>query len=333
MGEENERKTITVTNIEITELKAKCDEACKILLADKEIIARILKSTVEEFKNIKIEDIKNIYIEGNPSISQIPVNPDETNARINGENSESTIYGEGTFTFDILFKVIYPDGEDNTFTKLIINLEAQNNYKPGYAIQTRGIYYGCRMISSQYSREFTNSHYENIKKVYSIWVCMEPNKEDINTITTYRIVKENNLGNSKDVPKTYDLLSVLVICLGGEGYDNYDGIVKMLDVLLSTTINAEDKKRVLNEEFGIPMENELGKEIDDMCNISDYYFEKGIEKGISQGISQEREYSIRTLVGLCREFKLTEEEIKKKIVEKFPISAEEAEQKIKACVG
>lgn len=29
-----------------------------------------------------------------------------------------------------------------------------------------------RMISAQYRTEFTNFHYENIKKVYSIWICM-----------------------------------------------------------------------------------------------------------------------------------------------------------------
>ena len=55
---------------------------------------------------------------------------------------------------------------------LIINVEAQNDFYPGYPLIKRGIYYCCRMISSQYGREFTGPHYEKIKKVYSIWICI-----------------------------------------------------------------------------------------------------------------------------------------------------------------
>ncbi len=53
--------------------------------------------------------------------------------------------------------------------RLIINIEAQNDFYPGYPLIKRGIYYCSRMISAQYGTEFKNSHYENIKKVYSIW--------------------------------------------------------------------------------------------------------------------------------------------------------------------
>ena len=49
----------------------------------------------------------------------------------------------------------------------------------------RGIYYCSRMISGQYETAFTNSHYENIKKVYSIWICMNPPKNRENSITRY----------------------------------------------------------------------------------------------------------------------------------------------------
>ena len=314
-------QSMTATNIDLTELKSRCDEACKVLLADKEILARILISTVDEFKDIEIADIKNVCIEGTPVISKIPVNSDETNARIEGGNSESTILGEGTFTFDIKFDVVYPSREMETIgIKMLVDIEAQNKYHPGYAVHTRGIYYGCRLISSQYNREFTGDHYGKIKKVYSIWICMEPTKEDKNTITTYRITKENKVGESKDEPKTYDLLSVPVICLGGEEYDNYEGIIKLLDVLLSKTKRAEEKKRILSEEFGIPMEKELEKEIRDMCNYSDYMNDYYYESGISQGM--------KAFVELCKDFGMSEAETQPKVVEKFYIPEEEAKEKV-----
>lgn len=324
MGEFNSTKarTTTAANIDITELRTKCDQACKILLSDKEIAARILKSVVEEFKETEIEDIKNTYIEGKPMVSSVPVNPDETNARIDGKNSESSIYGEGTFTFDLIFNVLCPDAEpEMCMVRMIINIEAQNRYNPGYPIPTRGIYYCCRMISSQYNREFKGTHYEDIRKVYSIWVCMEPAKSDRNTITTYRMMKENDVGVSETERKAYDLISVSVICLGGEEYDNYNGIIKMLDVLMSVTRSAEEKKQILSDEFGILMERTLEKEIDDMCNISDYYFEKGISQGTENGI--------KAVVEVCRDMGLSVVETAPKIAEKFLISGDVANDKVR----
>ena len=53
-------------------------------------------------------------------------------------------------------------------------MEAQNQFYPGYPLIKRGIYYCCRMVSSQYGTVFTSSHYEKIKKVYSIWICTNP---------------------------------------------------------------------------------------------------------------------------------------------------------------
>lgn len=49
-----------------------------------------------------------------------------------------------------------------------INLEAQNDFNPGYPLLKRAVYYCGRMISSQYGTVFVKSHYEKIQK---IWEC------------------------------------------------------------------------------------------------------------------------------------------------------------------
>lgn len=48
--------------------------------------------------------------------------------------------------YDIKFtaKATY---ENNEIT-LIINIEAQKNYNPGYSLVKRGMYYCCRLVSS-----------------------------------------------------------------------------------------------------------------------------------------------------------------------------------------
>ena len=64
------------------------------------------------------------------------------------------------------------------------------------------------MISSQYGREFTGPHHENIKKVYSIWICMKPPQYRENTITRHRLAEEHLVGEGKEPVRNYDLLSL-----------------------------------------------------------------------------------------------------------------------------
>ena len=123
-------------------------------------------------------------------------------------------------------------------------MEAQNDFYPGYPLIKRGIYYCCRMISSQYGREFTGSHYEKIKKVYSIWICMKPPQYRENTITRYRLGEEYLVGEGKEPIRNYDLLSIIMLCLGGPDGSNYDGVLRMLDVLLSNETSEAEKRKI-----------------------------------------------------------------------------------------
>ena len=75
--------------------KAQYDTRVKRLLAQKSILAHILVKTIDEFKGMKPEDVVK-YIEGEPSISVVPVEPglanmektDATGQRIVGLNTE-----------------------------------------------------------------------------------------------------------------------------------------------------------------------------------------------------------------------------------------------------
>lgn len=166
------------------------DANAKKLLASRKILAWILKYCVPEFEDSTIEDIRDIYIQGTPEVASVPVMPDKTNARpfprILGENTEDKTLTEGTVTFDIRFRASTPDG---SALGLIINVEAQHSASVSYPLVTRALYYVSRLISSQHDVDFDKSHYEKIRKVYSIWLCMDP-PGDESGITQYR-VQEN----------------------------------------------------------------------------------------------------------------------------------------------
>lgn len=272
-------------NIAIADDQAAYDTACKRLLANKVILAWIMKSCLEEYRNFEVDVIAEKYIEGDPQISKAAVNPDEelenAGEQIKGSKNEDSTIKEGTITYDIRFYGIVP--RSGEMVSLIINLEAQNDFYPGYPIIKRGIYYCSRMVSSQYGVEFTDSHYEKIKKVYSIWICANPPKYRENTINRYAVQEENLIGDVSEKKENYDLLTAIMICLGHSGDDKYTGILRLLDVLLSSEKVPEEKKKILQEEFHIKMTKKLESEVSEMCNLSQGIFARGEAKGEARG--------------------------------------------------
>lgn len=255
------------------------DAACKRLLANKIILAWIMKSCLEEYRDCEVKEIAERYIEGTPQISQEPVNSDETvgSDQIQGMNIEDSTIHEGTITYDICFRALVPGTDEQV--SLFINIEAQSNFYPGYPIIKRAIYYCLRMLSSQYGTEFTAPQYSKIKKVYSIWLCKNPPEKRKNTINRYSIKEENLVGNVLEPIENYDLLSAVMICLGGENKEADSGILKLLEVLLSSEREADEKKKILREEFFIEMDRTFESEVQLMCNLSKGVEEKGIQKG------------------------------------------------------
>lgn len=270
-------------SIHVSDGEVQYDAACKRLLSQKSILAWILKECVEEYRDYSIDDIRDKYIEGNPQISTIPVAPDESNLpQIHGDTNEDKSPTEGTVYYDIRFRSIVPNS-DGEMIGLIVNLEAQNKYNPGYPLVKRGIYYCSRMISAQYGTEFVGSAYGRIKKVYSVWVCMDPPNHRKNTITRYIITESNLVGAVKENKANYDLLSTIMICLGDVDPNSPKDVLKLLNVLLSNSLKEDAKKRILEDEFQIPMTVELTKEVNSMCNLSEGILEKGRIEGRAEG--------------------------------------------------
>lgn len=263
--------------------KAAYDNACKRLRANKIILAWIMKSCLEEYRDCGISEIASKYIEGEAQISEAAVYPDEEaeSLQITGLNTEDSTINEGIVTYDIRFRAIVPGTGERI--SLIINVEAQNDFYPGYPIVKRNLYYCCRLVSSQYGTEFTNSHYEKIKKVYSIFICMNPPNYRKNTINQYSIQEENLIGEFGENVEYYDLLTGIIICLG-DVEDEMTGILKLLEVLLSSERSPKEKREILQEEFNIKMTQELEREVSEMCNLSEGVEQKGIAKGITASI-------------------------------------------------
>ena len=267
-----------------TDKSAQYDESAKRLLGQKSILAHILVKTVDEFAGMDPKDVVS-YIEGEPFINTVPVEPGLTNAvmkssgsQVAGFNSENMELHEGMIRFDIIFYVRMKDG----VSQIIINVEAQKDEPNGYDILNRAIFYVSRMISSQKERDFSNSNYNDIKRVYSIWICMSMPE---NSLEHIHLVKDS-IVNSHAWKGKMDLINIIMIGLAEklpEHEEKYE-LHRLLGALLSQDLTVNEKLDIIGNEYAIPMEKDFREDVSIMCNLSQKIKETGIETGIKTGI-------------------------------------------------
>ena len=266
-----------------TDKDAQYDNSAKRLIAHKIILARILVKTVEEFKGMDPIEVAAL-IEGLPYISAVPVEPGLTNAvhfqngqRLVGFNTENQELNEGLVRFDIVFYVRMKDG----LSQIIINVEAQKDEPGEYEILNRAVFYVSRLISSQKERDFENSSYDDIKCVYSIWICM--NMEE-NTMGHIHLTKEDLIG-SYEWKGNLDLLNIIMIGLAKElpEHDETYELHRLLGALLSRELTVDEKLDIIGKEYDIPLEENFRKDMSTMCNLSQGVKEEGIAIGRAEG--------------------------------------------------
>ena len=257
------------------ERKARYDAECKQVLSEKGILAQILKDCTEEFHSCSIDDIVNKYIQDSPEVGQVTVMPGEM--KVESTHTEDKSSTEGTVFYDIRFNAVAP--VDGKLIRLIINIEAQNDFHPGYPLLKRAMFYGCRMISSQYGTVFVRSEYGKIEKVYTIWVCMEPTEKWAYTITRYHMEEENVIGNAKAPKADYDLITPILVCLGRKKYTELQGVLRLLNLLFVDNIGKDEKVTTLKRDFGIQTTPKLEKGVAEMCNLSEGIERRGEERG------------------------------------------------------
>lgn len=259
--------------------KAQYDTRVKRLLAQKSILAHILVKTIDEFKGMKPEDVVK-YIEGEPSISVVPVEPglanmektDAAGQRIVGLNTENAEINEGLVRFDIIFYVRMKNG----LSQIIVNIEAQKDEPTEYKILNRAIFYVSRLISSQKERDFVNTNYDDIKQVFSIWICM--NMDD-NSLSHIHLTKDELL-KPCNWKGNLDLLNIVLIGItnGIPEHDEKYEMHRLIGALLSSELKEQEKLDIIEHEYNISTSQEFREDVRIMCNLSTGIEERATEK-------------------------------------------------------
>lgn len=254
----------------------KYDDACKALFVHKPTLAPILKYSVPELKGMTNEQI----IECIDKVSVTTPVSDVSEKLVN-ENTELSSALEKTIRYDFHFRMKNPDlSTENMMVCLFIDFEIQNSYRPRnpkYHIEKRMIYYLCREISAQLSILTEKSNYEDIQKAYSIWVCNEdvPLKLQ-NTMSRYRIVKEDVIGKSDDDDKElYDLMEGIIIRRGKDTSD--DDIFQYLTSVFTSDLEG------IRKYVDMDKHPEIEKEVRHMSGLGQTIRENAFTEGKIEG--------------------------------------------------
>ena len=277
--------------VSATDQDAQYDDKAKRLLGNKIILAYILVKTVDEFKGMNPKDVV-YYIEGEPFISVVPVEPGLTNVekipsndgrlsldsrengqRIVGINTENAEINEGLIRFDIIFYVRMKDG----ISQVIVNVEAQKDEPSGYHILNRAVFYVSRLVSSQKERDFVGTNFNDIRRVFSIWVCMNMDENSMD----YVHLTDDKLLGSYLWKGRLDLLNIVLIGISNElpEHDEKYELHRLLSTLLSIELTVDEKLGIIEKEYSIVVDNRIREDVSAMCNLSQGIREKGRAEG------------------------------------------------------
>ena len=261
--------------VNAADTEAQYDDKAKRLLSNKIILAHILVKTVDEFRGMNPKDVVP-YIEGDPLVSVVLVEPGLTNAekekggqRIVGMNTENAEVNEGLIRFDIIFYVRMKD----RISQVIVNLEAQKDEPISYYILNRAVFYVSRLVSSQKERDFVKTNYNDIKRVFSIWVCMNMDENSMD----YVHLTDDKLLGTHQWKGGLDLLNIVLIGISDKIPDHDDKyeLHRLLSTLFSMELTAAEKLGIIETEYSIPIDDKLRKDVSAMCNLSQGIRERG----------------------------------------------------------
>ena len=277
----------TMTKLDVD--KAMRDDYAKCILADPQILANIVKVLVPEFREYSIKDII-------PCIGETIVSltvPERLCIKIESDGIEDIDIENGKIIYDIRFPLYY----NNRTIKILVNVEAQKSISYstlGYHIEARMVYYMARLVSSQKNVEFIKSNYDDIKDVYSIWICMDT-EADEDSIIELGLQPRVIYGKTSWLPQR-NIMNGAVIRIRSRAdvEESKNKLIALLEVLFSNRLK-QDKMNQL-EEYGLEMTTELEGCVNDMCNISDLLVEESEERGVERGEKKARLDSIRTLM-------------------------------------
>ncbi len=253
-------------SLDVTDGIIRYNAACKRILSEKVILAYLLKVCVVEYEGCDISEVvQSISDDG------------YREGRVIGKDSVYLEVGYSKIEYDILKDICVPGSDE----KIYVNIEAQNNYYPGYPLSKRVEYYAASLAMMQGNVNVLHGDYGKLWHSYSIWVCLNPPKNLANGMAMYERKGKQLIGNV-ELQKDFDLSRIVMIWIG-EYEEGRKDIIGLLSLIFSRQHTLEEKKRIIEKDFEILMSIEIGEEVEKMCNLGEGLVKETWDKAIIQG--------------------------------------------------
>lgn len=263
----------------VRDAEGSMDEKCHDIFLNKEILAPILKQTIEEYSDLTVEEIQSLIDEASISkvenVSEYPVSKD---VKIKPLDTALKSVSDKTIYFDVFFKAALPkDKQTKASFQLYVDIEPQGTYYVGYSLTKRSIYYVARSLARQLGVLSGETDYGKLQKCYSIWICYDPKipKKLKNTACRYSFTKEDIFGTVEEDESNYDLMEVVIVMLDTSADTDF----KLLDYLKG--VLTYDKEKIMEQAGQLSPQAE--KEVEAMSGVGSMIRYLGVEEGIAKG--------------------------------------------------
>ena len=110
-----------------------------------------------------------------------------------------------------------------------------------------------------------------------------------NSLSHIHLTREDLVGRY-DWKGKMDLFNIVMIGLTKELPENNEiyELHRLLGALLSGKLTVDEKLNIIENEYEINIENNLRRDVSDMCNLSQGLVEEGIAEGRAEGIAEGR---------------------------------------------
>ena len=140
-----------------------------------------------------------------------------------------------------------------------------------------------RLVSSQ-KKEFHGDYYNGLKKIYSIWICMDVQNYRADSIQEYRVTEKNIHGNFSDEPENYDLIRIIMLNLG-EKNTTHD-LLNLLHLIFMDLKSSSEKEKILRDVYDLEITRNMRKEMAEMGGLIEPLLNIGIKRGVEKAINE-----------------------------------------------
>ncbi len=215
------------------------------------------------------------------------VSPDGAR-RLPGLNTEMHNDDDYYVIMDNLFSIIIPGERE---IGLMLNIEGQGDPDPGYPILKRGLYYASGIIFNQKGTVFPGTHYENLRKTYSIWFVLQPKSGDENTIVRYPLMKVLGADDARSTNEDANLLEIIIVNLGRADSETVDETMTVFNEIFAAKDRGDVYKKRLADKYKITIDDDTLRSLEDIGmslgdEIRDYQIRTGYKDGFSKGYDE-----------------------------------------------